>query len=65
MHNAGLTSHGWSVLAVGILTASIAAFLAVFGLMKYLEQRSTLIFAWYRLALGFVLIAGAYLGWLV
>lgn len=59
MHNAGLTSHGWSVLFVGIVTASIAAFLAVFGLMKYLEKRSTLIFAWYRLILGFILILGA------
>lgn len=65
MHNAGLSSYGWSVLIVGILTATIAAFLAVFGLMKYLEQRSTLIFAWYRLALGFILIIGATLGWIV
>lgn len=59
MYNAGLSTHGWSVLAVAILTASIAAFLAVFGLMKYLETRSTLIFAWYRLILGFILILGA------
>lgn len=65
MYNAGLTAHGWSVLTVGIVTASIAAFLAVFGLMKYLEQRSTLIFAWYRLALGFILIIGASMGWIV
>ncbi|APJ03621.1 undecaprenyl-diphosphate phosphatase [Silvanigrella aquatica] len=65
MYKAGMTTHGWSVLAVGIITASIAAFLAVFGLMKYLEQRSTLIFAWYRLTLGFILIIGASLGWIV
>ncbi|WP_397600432.1 undecaprenyl-diphosphate phosphatase [Silvanigrella sp.] len=65
MHNAGLTSHGWSVLFVGIATASVAAFLAVFGLMKYLEQRSTLIFAWYRLALGVILIVCASLNIIV
>jgi len=64
MSLAGLTPHGWSVLIVGLITASIAAFIAVFGLMKYLEQRSTLIFAWYRLILGAILIAGASLGWL-
>ncbi|KAB8033563.1 undecaprenyl-diphosphate phosphatase [Fluviispira multicolorata] len=64
MYNAGMTAYGWSVLTVGIITASIAAFLAVFGLMKYLESRSTLIFAWYRLSLGFVLILGTYLGWI-
>jgi undecaprenyl-diphosphatase len=65
MYNAGLSFQGWSVLSVGIITASIAAFLAVFGLMKYLEQRSTLIFAWYRLALGFILIIGASMDWIV
>lgn len=65
MYNASMTAQGWSILTVGIITASIAAFLAVFGLMKYLEQRSTLIFAWYRLTLGFILLIGANLGWIV
>jgi len=64
MHSAGLSSYGWQVLFVGLMTASIAAFFAVFGLMKYLEHRSTLIFAWYRFVLGGVLIVGAAMGWL-
>ncbi len=64
MHQAGLSAEGWSLLAVGLFTASLAAFAAVFGLMKYLEKRSTLIFAWYRLVLGAVLLLGSALGFL-
>lgn len=64
LHRAGLDAHGWNVLAVGIGTASVAAFLAVFSLMSYLETKSTHLFAWYRVCMGITLIAGAYFGWL-
>jgi undecaprenyl-diphosphatase len=64
LYRAGLESHGWGILAVGIGTASVAAFLAVFSLMSYLEKKSTYLFAWYRLSLGIMLIAGSYFGWL-
>lgn len=64
LYLAGLNAHGWNVLGVGLLTASVAAFVAVYALMKYLETRSTHLFAWYRVALGIVLLMGASLGWL-
>ncbi len=64
LYKAGLSSHGWLVLAVGIITASISAFIAVFGLLRYLEKHSTYIFAWYRMLLGLFLIFGAYLGFM-
>lgn len=64
LYKAGLDAHGWAVLSVGIGTASVAAFLAVFTLMTYLEQRTTYLFAWYRLSLGIVLITFAAAGWL-
>lgn len=64
LHKAGLTSHGWSILFVGIITASISAFIAVFALLRYLEKHSTYVFAWYRMLLGIALIVGALAGWL-
>lgn len=64
LYRAGLDVHGWAVLSTGIGTASVAAFLAVFSLMAYLEKKSTYLFAWYRLSMGILLLAGAYYGWL-
>lgn len=64
LYSAHLSAYGWNLLGVGLLTASVAAFAAVYALMKYLETRSTHIFAWYRVALGLILLAGAGLGWL-
>ncbi len=64
LYKAGLSTHGWSILIVGLVTASIAAFVAVFSLLRYLEKHTTTIFAWYRILLGVALIAGASLGYL-
>lgn len=64
LYQAGLTSEGWSLLIVGLFTASLSAFAAVFGLLRYLENHSTYIFAWYRCLLGIGLIAGAWFGFL-
>jgi undecaprenyl-diphosphatase len=62
LHKIGLDSHGWSVLAVGLLVASISAFAAIFGLMRILERFSSWPFVLYRAAMGGLLIAGVYLG---
>jgi undecaprenyl-diphosphatase len=53
---AGLDLNGWFVLLVGLVSASIFAFLAIYGLLRYLESRSTWIFVWYRLVMGIFLI---------
>ena len=59
-----LDTHGWSVLLLGLIVASISAFLAIWGLMRILEQFSTWPFVVYRLLLGIVILAGAAAGWL-
>src|ERR1022692_2862312 len=59
-----LDSHGWSVLAVGLIVASISAFLAIWGLMRVLEQFSTWPFVVYRFVLGVVILVGVVTGWL-
>ncbi len=61
---AGLSVGGWFTLLVGLISASISAFLAIWGLLRYLETRSTWIFVFYRFAMGVFLIVGVMAGWL-
>lgn len=56
---AGLDIRAWEILGVGLVSASITAFIAIYGLLKYLENSSTWIFVWYRFALGCFLILGS------
>jgi len=59
-----LDAHGWSVLFLGILVASISAFFAIWGLMRILQEFSAWPFVIYRLVLGIVILVGAAMGWL-
>ncbi|HUN92562.1 MAG TPA: undecaprenyl-diphosphate phosphatase [Burkholderiaceae bacterium] len=58
LYRAGLDAHGWATLLVGLLSASLTSFAAIYGLLHYLEKRSTWIFVWYRFALGVALVVG-------
>ena len=60
-----LDAEGWIILLVGLTTASISAFLAIYGLLHYLEQRSTWVFVFYRLAMGLFLLVGVLNGFLI
>ncbi len=64
LHKAHLDAHGWSVLAVGLVVASISAFVAIWGLMRILERFSAWPFVIYRGLLGALILAGAGMGWL-
>jgi len=64
LHKAGLDAHGWSVLMVGLLVASLSAFAAIWGLLRILERFSAWPFVIYRAVIGAVLLAGVWLGWL-
>ena len=64
LHQAHLDAHGWSVLAVGLVVASISAFVAIWGLMRILERFSAWPFVVYRGLLGAVILGGASSGWL-
>ena len=64
LHKVHLGSHGWSVLAVGLVVASISAFFAIWGLMRVLERFSAWPFVIYRGLLGIVLLAAVAMGWL-
>ena len=60
--HAGLSAHGWYLLADGLLVSSISAFFAIWGLMRFLERFSTWPLVIYRAAFGIAVMAGAYYG---
>jgi undecaprenyl-diphosphatase len=62
LHRIHLDSHAWAVLAVGLVVASISAFLAIWGLMRVLERFSSWPFVVYRFGLGATLLAGVMAG---
>ncbi len=64
LHKAHLDAHGWSVLAVGLVVASISAFIAIWGLLRILERFSSWPFAIYRVLLGIFLLVAVFAHWL-
>ncbi len=64
LRQAGLDAHGWSVLAVGLIVASISAFAAIWSLLRILERFSAWPFVVYRALMGAGLVSAFYLGWL-
>ena len=64
LHKAHLDAAGWSILALGLVVASVSAFLAIWVLMRVLERFSAWPFVVYRAVLGVVLLIGAARGWL-
>ena len=65
LYKAHLDAHGWSVLALGLVVASISAFFAIWSLMRILERFTAWPFVIYRAMLGGVLLLGVATGWLV
>ncbi|KTQ97979.1 UDP pyrophosphate phosphatase [Aureimonas ureilytica] len=62
LHHAGLDAQGWAVLGVGLVTASLSAFVAIWSLMRIMERFSAWPFVYYRLAMGLMLLAGVWTG---
>lgn len=56
LHHAHLPLHGWAVLGVGLIVASISAYVAIWTLMKILERLSAWPFVAYRGALGVLIL---------
>lgn len=64
LHKAHIDGHAWSVLIIGIVVASVSAFVAIWGLMQILENFSSWPFVVYRFLLGAVILIGVGVGWL-
>ncbi|WP_235955081.1 undecaprenyl-diphosphate phosphatase [Sphingobium psychrophilum] len=65
LHKVHLDMHGWSVLAVGLVVASVSAFAAIWALMRVLERFSAWPFVIYRGVLGVLLVIATTNAWLV
>lgn len=64
LHKAHLPMEGWSVLAVGLMVGSISSFIAIWGLMRFLERFSAWPFVAYRILVGIIILFGvASYGW--
>ena len=64
LHKAGMPDHGWSVLAVGLVVSSLSAFVAIWGLMRFLRNSTTWPLVIYRAAFGALLVVGAAMHWI-
>ena len=64
LHKAQLDLHAWSILLVGLVVASLSAFVAIWGLLRILGNFSAWPFAIYRAVIGVVLLIGVMFGWL-
>ena len=62
LYKTHLDAHGWSVLAVGLVVASISAFVAIWGLMRILERFSAWPFVIYRAFIGGLLVSLVVMG---
>jgi undecaprenyl-diphosphatase len=58
LHKAHIDAHAWLVLIVGLIVASVSAFVAIWTLMWVLERFSAWPFVIYRALLGTVLLIG-------
>ena len=65
LYKVHLSAHGWTVLFVGIIVASVSALFAIWSLMRFLERFSTWPFVVYRFVLGIVILAGVAMGLLL
>jgi len=64
LFKAHLDAQGWSILAFGLVIASISAFGAIWGLLRILERFSAWPFVVYRALIGVFLLLAVFVGWL-
>lgn len=53
----------WTVLTVGLITSFISALLLIRVLVAYVAKRDFMIFAWYRILSGLVILLFIWTGW--
>ena len=61
-HRALFDARDFGVFALGFVAAFISAFLCVRWLLRYIATHDFSVFAWYRIAFGFLVLATGYAG---
>ncbi|MGY5393612.1 MULTISPECIES: undecaprenyl-diphosphate phosphatase [Acinetobacter] len=57
------TTEDWTVLAVGLIVSFISALILIRALVAYVAKRDFMVFAWYRILSGLVILLFAFTGW--
>ena len=57
------TSQDWAVLTTGLVVSFVSALILIRVLVAYVAKRDFMIFAWYRIFSGLVILLFAYTGW--
>jgi undecaprenyl-diphosphatase len=55
--HAGIDAHAWLILFVGLVTGSLSAFIAIWGLLRFVERLSTWPIIVYRAVMGALILA--------
>ena len=58
----GAPPEHWGMVWLGFVVAAIVSFIAVKWLLRYIQTHTFVIFGWYRIALGAVLLALLFAG---
>lgn len=57
------TSQDWTVFSVGLIVSFVSALILIRALVAYVAKRDFMIFAWYRIASGLIILLFALTGW--
>lgn len=57
------STHDWIVLTTGVVVSFVSALLLIRILVAYVAKRDFIVFAWYRILSGLVILLFAYTGW--
>ncbi|NNG75561.1 undecaprenyl-diphosphate phosphatase [Acinetobacter sp. ANC 4277] len=57
------STEDWTVLAAGILVSFVSALILIRVLVAYVAKRDFMVFAWYRIASGLLILFFAFTGW--
>lgn len=57
------TTEDWTVLSFGIIVSFVSALSLIRALVAYVAKRDFMIFAWYRIASGLIILLFAFTGW--
>ncbi|AMW78027.1 undecaprenyl-diphosphatase [Acinetobacter sp. TGL-Y2] len=57
------TKEDWTVIATGLIVSFVSALILIRVLVAYVAKRDFMIFAWYRIVSGLIILLFAYTGW--
>lgn len=57
------TNQDWVVLATGLIVSFVSALILIRVLVAYVAKRDFMVFAWYRIASGLLILLFAFTGW--